>query len=233
MDHIVTIIVGGFLLGLAGSLHCACMCGGIASGALFILHPVTLRQRVVTLLQLQAGRITAYSLAGGIAASATSLAINPAATSMTFQMLQWAGSAVLMWTGLSMAGMLPRIALSPNPTVSISSLLAPVLAPLKSHPRFGPIAMGFSWGLTPCPMVYAALITSALSGTFANGAMWMLAFGAGTLPSVTGAALGITRLAHAKRGRGADIAAGLAIAAFGVSSVYAGLPASALFCAGR
>ena len=44
-------------------------------------------------------------------------------------------------------------------------------------------------------MVYAALFSASLMGSL-NGALWMLAFGAGTLPGVVSSALGISALSR-------------------------------------
>ena len=233
MEGMVQIIAGGFLLGLAGSLHCACMCGGIASGALFILNPETPRQRIATVLLLQAGRISTYALAGGIVAGLASTAIDPASTAVTYRALQWLGAAVLMWIGLSTAGMLPRLALPIGAATPVNALFEPVLATLRRFQRLGPLAIGVSWGLTPCPMVYAALFSAALSGSFAMGALWMLAFGAGTLPGVVGSALGVSYLSRTVRGPAAEMGAGVLIAAFGFATLYFGWPGSSLFCATR
>lgn len=234
MDALLAIAAGGLLLGLAGSLHCACMCGGIASGALFLLNPSSSRERITQLLLLQAGRITTYSLAGGAVASVASLAIDPNLTAGTFRALQWLAAIVLMWMGLSMAGMLPRLSLAVGGMASVPGTLSAafgnIVAPLRGHPRAGPFALGLSWGLTPCPMVYAALFSAALTGSFSHGALWMAAFGAGTLPGVLSAALGVSALTRLRRGPGAEIAAGLAIAALGFASLYFGWPTSSILC---
>jgi len=230
VDGTLQIIAGGFLLGLAGSLHCACMCGGIASGALFLLKPETQSQRLISLLTLQAGRISSYALAGGVAAGLTSGVIDPNSTAVTFRVLQWVAAVGLMWIGLSTAGMLPRLAMPVFAPANFAGLVDPFLAPLRKSPRLAPFAMGVSWGLTPCPMVYAALFTAALSGSFATGALWMLAFGAGTLPGVVGGALGISVLARTGRGPAAEMAAGALIAAFGFTSLYYGWPGSSVLC---
>ncbi len=220
MEPALTILAGGFFLGLAGSLHCACMCGGIASGALFILNPVSLRQRMISLLLLQAGRITTYAIAGGLVASVASLTIDPELTAMSFRALQWLAALSLMWIGLSTAGMLPRLSFQISGQSYVSSLLEPVVSPLRRRPHVGPLVMGLSWGLTPCPMVYAALFTAALCGSAPLGALWMLGFGAGTLPGVIGSVLGISALSRVRRGRTAELMAGLLIAAFGFSTLY-------------
>ena len=231
MDGLATALIGGLLLGLAGSVHCACMCGGIASGALFILNPHSPRERLRALLLLQAGRITVYALAGGTVASLLTIAIDPALTATSYRVLQWLGALVLMWTGLATAGMLPRLAI---PALSGSSGLSlsasRVLAPLQRHQTLGPVALGLSWGLTPCPLVYAALLSAALMGSFATGTAWMLGFGAGTLPGVLGAALGISSLPRLARSKTTETVAGLAIAGLGFSSVYFNWLPSALIC---
>lgn len=230
MDGILSILAGGFLLGLASSVHCACMCGGIASGALFLLRPETPRQRLTALLLLQGGRIAAYTIEGAAVAGLSSLAVDPSSTAVTFRLLQWFGAAALMWIGLATAGLLPRLSIPAFGASAIAAVAGPVLAPLRRHSHLGPLAVGFSWGLTPCPMVYAALLTSALAGSAANGAGWMLAFGLGTLPGVLGAAIGVSALSRVGRGPLADMMAGILIAVFGFATLYFGWPASSLLC---
>lgn len=40
------------------------------------------------------------------------------------------------------------------------------------------------WGWLPCGLVYSALSWAALSGSISSGALYMLAFGLGTLPAM-------------------------------------------------
>jgi hypothetical protein len=230
IEAYVAIVAGGFLLGLAGSLHCACMCGGIASGALFMLDPASPRERTIALLLLQVGRIATYAIAGGVVAGLTSLTVDPTTTTYSFRGLQWIAAVGLMWLGLSTAGVLPRLALPAGGTAALTGLIDPLLAPLRRHRRLAPVALGLSWGLTPCPMVYAALFSAALTGSVYGGIAWMLAFGAGTLPGVLAAALGVSALARIRRGPAAETVAGLAIAALGFSSFYFGWPSAGALC---
>lgn len=229
METALAILTGGFLLGLAGSLHCACMCGAIASGALFILNPQSHRQRILTLLLLQSGRIACYAIAGGLAAGFISVAIDPQTTSASYRLLQWMAALVLIWTGMSTAGLLPRLAVP----VGGPAFLASGLAPLTKTPVLGPVMLGVSWGLMPCPMVYAALFSAALTGSALSGTLWMLAFGVGTLPGVVSGALGVSWLARRRRSRAAGLIAGLLIATIGFSSAYFGVPLSGAFCVAR
>lgn len=233
MDPVLGILAGGFVLGLASSLHCACMCGGIASGALFLVDPGDKRERLITLLVLQAGRITTYAAAGAAVAGVVSIVIDPATTAVSFRVLQWLGALTLMWMGLATAGMLPRLAVPGGQFSSgpaLASLASRLSAKLRTYPRVSAYAMGVTWGLTPCPMVYAALMSATLAGSAPMGALWMAGFGAGTLPGVLGAALGVTALSRVRKGPAAEMTAGLIVAAFGFATLYFGFTPSHLFC---
>lgn len=228
---VASALTGGFVLGFAGSFHCACMCGGIATGAVMLVDPKNPRDRLAALVTLQAGRVAFYALAGAIFAGAAGMTIMPSLTSGTYKIAQWLSAAALMWVGLSMAGLLPRLALpGPHGQGALATAANRVLAPMRGHPHLMPLALGATWGMTPCPMVYAALIPSALTGSVAGGASWMLGFGLGTVPAVLGTALGLTTLTRIRRWRGAEVVAGLAVAAFGLSSVTAVWPAIAHLC---
>lgn len=222
-------LIGGLLLGLAGSFHCALMCGGIASGSLFMVQPKTAAERIAMQLRLNGGRIAVYTLAGGIFAGTAGLTIGPGATAGTYKVLQWASAAVLMWVGLALAGVLPRLAL-PERLGSLSMATHRMLAPVRVPPSLTPVAMGMAWGMTPCPMAYAALFSAMMTGSIAGGMAWMAGFGLGTLPGVLGAAFGISQLSRLRTSRGAEVAAGLAVAAFGLFSATASWPAIAAFC---
>lgn len=228
---VASALAGGFVLGFAGSFHCACMCGGIATGAVMLIDPKNPRDRLTALVTLQAGRIMFYALAGAIFAGVAGMTIMPSLTAGTYKIAQWLSAATLMWVGLSMAGLLPRLAMPAGQSQSaLATAATRVLGPMRGHPRLMPLALGATWGMTPCPMVYAALIPAALTGSIAGGAAWMLGFGLGTVPAVLGTALGLTALTRIRRWRGAEVVAGLAVAAFGLASVTAVWPVIAAWC---
>mgnify|MGYP000327278924 CR=1 FL=1 len=90
-----------------------------------------------------------------------------------------------------------------------------ILRPIRAAGPASPLLAGLAWGALPCAMVYAALLYAMISGSALQGALVMLGFGLGTLPSVTGTALGIGALQNWGRVPGLRIAAGLTIAAMG------------------
>jgi sulfite exporter TauE/SafE len=86
---------------------------------------------------------------------------------------------------------------------------------------------GLIWGWLPCGLVYSALLWSASTGSAANGAVFMLMFGAGTLPAVmtagivTGWLIRLTRLPHLRTIVGLSIIA-LALASLFLNLEHAG-----------
>ena len=221
---------GGLLLGLASALHCASMCGGIASSLLFLFRPEGAGSAVKALAAMQFGRIMAYTVAGGIVGFAGSAAFSFISPSHAYRVMQWAAAVSLMWIGLTIAGLMPAVWGVDGGIARISTALERIFAPLRRRPVIGPMATGFTWGISPCPMVYGALFSAALTGTFSGGASWMLGFGTGTLPAVIASALGIKALSNLNQGPKLRSAVGLTIAAIGFATVYVDWPKVAALC---
>lgn len=224
MDGLALAFTGGLLLGLASALHCASMCGGIASSLLFLFRPEGTGRNLSVLAAMQGGRILAYTLAGGLVGLIGSAAFSFVNPNNAYRVMQWAAAVSLMFIGLSIAGLMPAVAGIDNRIATLSGTLEKVLAPLRRRPVLGPFATGFTWGVSPCPMVYGALFSATLQGTFQGGAIWMLGFGAGTLPAVIASALGIRALAKLNKGSVVPTAVGLTIAAIGFATVYVDWP---------
>jgi hypothetical protein len=220
-------LLGGVLLGLASALHCAAMCGGIASGVVFLFDPKSPWDRARVLMSAQAGRILAYVVAGGVLGAGLYGVFDHAAA---YRLLQWAGAVTLMWIGLSVAGLLPSLSALDRHMAALSAAISKALARFRRFPAGGPLAAGLGWGTIPCPMVYAALFTATLTGSAAGGATLMLGFGLGTLPAVTLTAFGVSTLARVEAKAVARGAIGLAIAVLGFSTVYPSSPTAGLLC---
>ncbi len=206
------------------------MCGGIASGFTFMTRSDSTAERLRTLLSLQVGRVGTYAAIGGLSAATAAVLLDPFASATSFRLLQWLGAAVLMWVGLTMAGVLPRVALAGEGVGAVLSFSQKAIDAMRGRPVLLPVAMGVSWALTPCPMVYAALFTATLTGSFALGAAFMLAFGAGTVPAVLGSAFGITTLARYGRSPHLHLFAGIGIAGLGLASILFDWSSVGLMC---
>ena len=220
--------MGGLLMGLASSFHCAGMCGAIASSLMFAFGagggP---GERVRALLRAQAGRLLMYVAAGMILGGAGSAFFGAFDRGLGFLVMRWAGAVALGWIGLSVAGF------APSPAI-VDRLAPPIAANLRLGPALngpsGAFASGLMWGLLPCGMVYGALFYAMLSGSALTGAAVMAGFGLGTAPSVTAVAVGLSSFRRLAAARNARVGVGLALMALAAGSLAAPALARAGFC---
>jgi sulfite exporter TauE/SafE len=230
VDPLSLSVTTGFGLGLASTLHCAGMCGGIASSLLIAgtggPAPSTSRVLVLT----HAGRITAYAAAGILIASIGTPIVGWLDRELAFRVVQWASAVALMWIGLSTAGLLPPLNGIDRLFQPVASMLAHVSAGMQGR-TWSSFATGLAWGLMPCAMVYGALFMAMLTGSALLGGLVMLAFGIGTLPALLAATLGVRAFARAGQRPGLRLAAGLAIGAFGFLTVWLPHPSNGVICA--
>lgn len=222
-------LAGGLLAGLASSLHCVGMCGGIASSLTLTLAPgAGPMARARTLMLAQAGRILAYVIAGSVLAALGSQVYFGFDRSVAHVVLRWAGALVLVYIGLSVIGWAPSLAGLDRLGHGVQRVI---------HQRFGggfsattPVLAGLVWGLLPCGMVYAALFYALLSANPVSGGLIMLGFGLGTLPAVTAAAFGVSRFVDFAQSPRSRFAIGAAIIVLGFASAALPWRAIAAFC---
>lgn len=211
-----TTLVGGVLLGLASSFHCAGMCGGIGSSLTMTLASgSSARAQTRTLMIAQAGKAVAYTAAGGLLGALGSSVYRLFDRQSAHIVLQYLGAAGLTWIGLSLLGLVPAFA-------AFEGVSAPIRRWAWSNRRSGTWASalaGLAWGLLPCGMVYSALLFAMIAGSAANGAAVMLGFGLGVTPSVTAAALGVSQLPRLARGRLTRLSVGGTLIAIGMATL--------------
>ena len=179
--------ISAFFIGLFSTLHCVGMCGGIIGALTFSLPEKVRNNRWHLVPYVSAynfGRITSYSIAGalvgGLGDQLTGLA-----PQYGHLILQLSASVLMLGIGLYLAGWFPAFSKIEHLGKPIWKKLEPIsqkLIPVKSPSHA--YVFGLVWGWLPCGLVYTALIWSATAGTAQDGALLMLAFGAGTLPTV-------------------------------------------------
>lgn len=224
--HTDVILISGLLLGFAGSAHCACLCGGIASSLMLATAPES--RRSTSFLMIQSGRILTYAVAGGAVGSMMEAFGQLLRFSGGQEVLRLIAAAALVWSGLSIIGILPAIRrLDGRIMAVIGRAPAAISRPLNAS---APLVAGICWGLAPCAMVYNALMTAMLTGSMAGGALFMTGFGLATIPAVGAVATGTAMLTGSqstrRRGPALRRAVGLMLAAIGVLS--AAFPAASL-----
>jgi hypothetical protein len=172
------VLLSGFTLGAAGSLHCMGMCGPL-SLALPTQHLSAL-QKFISLFLYQTGRIITYSFIGllfGLAGRRIYIA--------GYQ--QWfsigMGILLLGFTVLYFAGKKNiHVPFLSRFYFFIQQLIIKLLK--SSTGPGGFLLLGMANGLLPCGMVYIALAATLSFSSIGESIGFMSMFGAGTLPAM-------------------------------------------------
>jgi len=161
-----------FLLGLAGSLHCAGMCGPLA---------LALPQAGGGPARALAGRL-AYNFGRIVTYSAMGIVFGLLGRTAMLAGLQRAISIALGLALLVGVLVTRRFALSRPVVWLVSRLKTQFSALLRRRSVSAMWAMGLLNGLLPCGLVYVAGLAAVTTGGVLAGALYMAVFGAGTLP---------------------------------------------------
>jgi sulfite exporter TauE/SafE len=227
-----------FLVGLAGSIHCVGMCGGIVGALSASASKATAPRAVIPIIALtpapasvftrvlayNTGRIGSYMLAGtiagGLAGGAQSLAALSGLAGVQLG-FYWLANLMLVALGLYLMNAWRGLTWLEQGGRVLWQRAQPTLAPLMKTllPADRPhqaLALGALWGWLPCGMVYSVLLTAMLSGDALDGAAVMLAFGLGTLPMLVGLGLLGARVQRAMRRPAIRTACGVAVLSFGL-----------------
>lgn len=196
-------LLAAFLLGLGSALHCLGMCGSII-GALTLSLPSEVRlnrsRLAVYVLAYNLGRISSYALAGAVIAVVGHQLFALISPRYGHLVLQGLATLFMVGVGLHLAGWFPHFAgveRLGRPVWARLEPLAQRLVPVTSP--LGALGFGLVWGWLPCGLVYTALVFTASAGDSTQGALYMAAFGLGTLPAT--AAAGILTDLMVKGGR--------------------------------
>ena len=214
-----TLSLGAALLaGIAASGHCIAMCGGVAGALAMRSRDAGTGARVANALAYNLSRISSYTVAGAIAGllgGALLQTVNVGALAAAFRtlsgliMLAAAGKLLFGWRLL-------------DPIEAAGSSLWRRIAPWAGRSGQaaglrGAVGLGLAWGWLPCGMTYSMLLLAATTASAATGAGVMLAFGAGTLPSMVTATLAFDRIARSLSARASlRRIAGALLLAFGL-----------------
>ena len=185
MSALLPMLLTALFAGLLGSAHCFGMCGGIAGG----LGTLARRQPLAA-LAFNAGRLTAYTLLGASAG----LLLGGVGTALELPAwgrgLRLVAALLIALVGLQMLSGWRVLDVLERAGGRVWARVAPLAARLASHPGLpGRLALGLCWGLLPCGLVYTMLLAAGATGRPTAGALLMLVFGLGTLPSMLGMTL--------------------------------------------
>jgi sulfite exporter TauE/SafE len=216
-------LLGAFLAGLLGGLHCVAMCGGWIAvvarspASVPVLPASTLRAGQAA---SHLGRLTTYVLLGA-AFGAAGGAMFAQAVAPVQRVLYVAANAMLLLLAVSLVARGAQFAWLERAGLGVFRRMLPAVTRLA--PERGLAArfvLGVVWGFTPCALVYGVLPVAMLSGSAADGALVMLAFGVGTLPNLLAAGWTLARSQRWFAATSVRISAAAIIAAFALAGLY-------------
>ncbi|CUS48982.1 MAG: hypothetical protein HLUCCO02_02965 [Idiomarinaceae bacterium HL-53] len=205
-------LFAAFFMGIAGSGHCLAMCGGLAGAMGY-------QRSLANLTIYNLGRISSYTLAGALVA----------ALSVTLQSIQ---IDILIYLRL-LAGIMMVLLACYILDFKVALLwlerlgthlwrrLQPLALRTRTHSnRATTFAAGVLWGWLPCGLVYSALTWSATTTTIHEGALFMFAFGVGTLPSMLGAGVLSQKLTTLLKAKAFRWTFALILALYGIQTLF-------------
>jgi uncharacterized protein len=167
------------LAGLLGGVHCAAMCGGIATG-FSMWSP---RPGWSPALQLNLGRVAGYALAGALVGGVGDGLLRLFEFSALATAMRMAVGAVLVMAALRLLDRRGRLDALARPGVRVWRWLRPLqqrLLPANTMARR--FASGMLWGWLPCGLSTTVLAAAWFQASAPAGALTMAVFGLGTLP---------------------------------------------------
>ncbi len=212
------ILLSALTAGLLGSLHCAGMCGGIATAlGMGLKESSASGKPLVAALFYQLGRISSYVVAGLIAGSVGDILTQSDSLKFVTMYLRLFSAVFMIGLGLYLAGWFPVFSMIEKVGSPIWKKISPVskhFLPVKySHQAY---ALGFLWGWIPCGLTYSILLWSIASGGAIEGGLLMLAFGLGTLPAMMPITLGAGKVHRLVKQVAVRIVAGVLIVVAGL-----------------
>jgi sulfite exporter TauE/SafE len=208
-----------FMVGLLGSGHCLGMCGGLVS-AFFMKIGAGRTAPLASLLVYHAARIGVYAVVGLVAALVGAALVSTGRLGLAQGLLQIVAGLVVIVLGFDLLGLAPiRNAYGFAP---LAWLRKQFVGATQKGPVLGALIGGALNGLMPCSMTMAMAVQATTAPAPPDGMLLMLAFGAGTLPSMLSASLLFGKLGPRLRGWLLKGAA-LTVIALGVSTFWQGL----------
>ncbi len=206
-----------FIAGVLGSGHCLGMCGALVSG--YFMRAGKSRS-YLPYFAYQLSRIFVYTLIGLAAASLGFVLVSSGLFGKVQSFLQMGIGVVVIVLAMGILGWLPfqgsfRL-------ISMNALRKGYAAANQKGPVLGAMIAGMLNGMMPCPLTFAMAVKATTAPSIVDGGLLMLAFGAGTLPTMLLVSVAFGKLGANVRGLMLKAAAFIMIL-MGVNTFYNGL----------
>jgi sulfite exporter TauE/SafE len=227
-------LIGAWLAGALGGLHCLAMCGGFvtamaggAPGAQQAGSAIETPSRSANArrqVAYNAGRVTTYTALGFLAGGAGGELLSAAQWAPVQRVLYLLANLFLLGLALAIARRRAGSSFVQRLGHRLFATVLPLVRRLTATPTTaGRYAVGLAWGLVPCALTYSVLPIALFAGSATRGAAVMLAFGLGTLPNLLAATWLVAEGRRRFDGSTARMAAALVLAAFAGVGIWRAL----------
>jgi uncharacterized protein len=182
-------LVGPFLFGILGSVHCLGMCGPLVLA--YSLHLTQESDRAAVWpasaahhLAFHGGRLLTYGLLGAFAAAIFTFPLFDRIFAGLRNGVTFTGGILMICVGLVLSGIIPaRLVSLPvwRPGATGRGFFRRLLVSKGLPSKF---VLGFLAGFLPCMLSMAMIVKAATTGSILAGFTTMLLFGLGTLPAL-------------------------------------------------
>jgi sulfite exporter TauE/SafE len=216
------VLSAALLSGLLGGVHCAAMCGAIATSLSFGQKAASPATQWLHALQPNLGRVLGYTAAGAIVGGfGHGLVVVAQRPKLTIALRVGVGLLMIV---VALRLLDPRGRFNPlsTPANALWRRLQPLqraLLPADTLPKR--IGIGLLWGWLPCGLSATLLATAWLQASALNGALTMLAFGLGTLPVMLPLTWSGARLGQRLQRGGLRTVAGILVLLAGLVTIAA------------
>jgi len=206
-----------FVAGVLGSGHCLGMCGALVSG--YFMN-VGKTRSYLPYFAYQLTRIFVYTMIGFAAAALGFVLVSSGMFGKIQSILQMVIGTVVIILALGILGWIPwqgsfRL-------IPMNMLRKGYASARNKGPVLGAMIAGFLNGLMPCPLTFAMAVKATSALSVVEGGALMLAFGAGTLPTMLLVSVAFGKLGAKVRGIMLKCAA-LIMIFMGLNTFYSGL----------
>jgi len=206
-----------FMSGILGSGHCIGMCGSLVCA--FFMKMEKIEGNVVPYAAYHLSRITIYTFFGTLAALLGFALISTGLLGKAQGILQIIAGTIVILLGLDLLGWSPlRISAFKLPVNLFKTVF---MKATQKGPVAGAAMGGVLNGFMPCALTLAIAVKATSAAQPWEGALLMLAFGLGTLPSMLFASVVIGKLGTKARGwllKGAAVF----VIILGINTLYQG-----------
>jgi sulfite exporter TauE/SafE len=169
---ITTGIIAGLVLGAVSSFHCVGMCGPIAFA--LPVHFLPSQRKIAGIFLYNAGRVFVYALFGLIFGW----------LGRQVYLGGWQQGFSILMGALLLSVLLLMLLGKRFPAHGFNALQSFIRKRLQQPGMRSLFLIGMANGFLPCATVYLAITGAMALGTAFGGAVFMAAYGAGTLPAM-------------------------------------------------